>query len=164
MNTQKIYSDMKSENDFTQIIKTCLNECGVKNKKLAYNLLDAFLQWFALIPMLKQNEKLQMIREIDPIWHAMILNTKFYREFCNKYVGHYVDHDPTDVGIEEGKEEYARFTLKLLEQEYPTNINKYLYFLEQGATCCVGSGACGDIDSDGDAFANSNKEYSLVLH
>ncbi len=149
MDSQKLYFRMKSENDFADILKTSVRECGVKNIEHADKLLDAFLQWFSLIPTLKQHQKLQMIREIDPVWHALILNTKFYRKFCEKYIGHFVDHDPTDVEIEEGKEEYASFTLNLLEKNFPTNINKYLYFLEEGATCCTQSGACGDSGEHG---------------
>jgi hypothetical protein len=146
---------MKSENDFTSILKTSVKECGVRNFEHADKLLDAFLQWFSLIPSLKRNERLQMIREIDPIWHSFVLNTKFYRNFCEKYIGHFVDHDPTDVELEEGKQEYASFTLRMLEKNFPTTINKYLYFLEEGATCCTGSGACGDIDTGGGDASNA---------
>jgi len=164
MDSQQLYFRMKAENDFSPILNTSV-ECGVKNIEYADKLLDAFLQWFSLIPGLKENQKLQMIREIDPIWHALILNTKFYRVFCEKYIGHFVDHDPTDVELEEGKEAYASFTLRLLEKNFPTNINKYLYFLEAGATCCTGSGACGDIDTgdhDGAVAKSDSRLKELV--
>lgn len=148
---------MKSENDFTPVLLTATRECGVRNVKKANQLLDAFLQWFSLIPLLQQGQKLQMIREIDPIWHSMILHTKFYRSFCRTYIGQFIDHDPTDVDIETSKTEYANFTLNLLEKTYGSAVNKYLYFLEEGATCCVGF--CDDIGSGDDDGGIARTEF-----
>jgi hypothetical protein len=103
--------------------------------------LDAFLQWFSLVPQPKEGESLQMLKSVDRIWHAFILNTKLYRAFYQKYIGFYVDHDPLDSEDESlPKAEYARFTLSLLEDEFGSEINPYLKLLEEGATCCMGCG------------------------
>jgi hypothetical protein len=159
MDSEKLYYRMKSENDFTPILTTAVRECGVENLEHADRLLDAFLQWFSIIPSVKESQKLQMIREVDPIWHALILNTKFYRNFCSTYIGKFIDHDPTDVELEEGKEEYARFTLSLLRKTFSTNLNEHLCLLAGGATCCFSSGCGsdpvgGDDDGGGDARTN----------
>jgi len=37
---------------------------------------------------------LQSMREIDEIWHEFILHTKDYSEFCQRYFGEYVHHQP----------------------------------------------------------------------
>ncbi len=34
------------------------------------------------------------MRDIDTMWHAFILNTRAYRDFCTKYFGVYMDHEP----------------------------------------------------------------------
>ena len=158
MDSLELYYRMKSENDFTPILTTSVRECGVESLEYADKLLDAFLQWFSLIPSLKASQKLQMIREVDPIWHALILNTKFYRKFCITYIGNFVDHDPTDVELEEGKVEYARFTLSLLRKTFPTNLNENLRLLAGGATCCFSAGCgndpVGGDDDGGDARTN----------
>ncbi len=35
-------------------------------------------------------------RVIDPFWHAHILHTEQYMEFCNRVVGEYMHHQPLD--------------------------------------------------------------------
>jgi hypothetical protein len=135
-----LYTRMKSENDFTPILVTAIREVGVPPEK-SEAFLDAFLQWFALIPQLKSGESLQMLKSVDRIWHAFILNTKLYRGFCQKYIGFYVDHDPLDSEDESlPRAEYARLTLSLLEDAFGAEVNPYLRLLEEGATCCMGCG------------------------
>ncbi len=33
--------------------------------------------------------------EIDEMWHWFILNTRAYREYCQRYFGYFIDHLPT---------------------------------------------------------------------
>lgn len=33
-------------------------------------------------------------KEVDIFWHYHILNTKHYREFCDKHFGRFIDHIP----------------------------------------------------------------------
>ena len=32
--------------------------------------------------------------QVDQVWHALILNTVRYREFCQEFIGRFVDHLP----------------------------------------------------------------------
>ncbi len=41
-------------------------------------------------------------REIDEIWHMFILHTKDYADFCSKYFGVFLHHQPCDAS--EGKD------------------------------------------------------------
>lgn len=137
---QELYSRMKRK-DFSAIIDTAVRECGVKTRDRAEKLLDAFLQWFALIPEAVPTQPLQMLRSVDRIWHAMILNTAFYREFCNEFVGGFVDHNPLDVVRDaSGKRTYADHTLMLVERTYGEGANAALYLLREDVTCCCGCG------------------------
>ncbi len=138
---QELYRRMKTK-DFSVVIDTAVRECGVKTHERAHELLDAFLQWFALIPEATTIEPLQMLRSVDRIWHAMILNTVFYREFCKEFVGGFVDHNPMDVVRDaSGKRAYADHTLMLVERTYGDGANPALYALREDVTCCCG---CGD--------------------
>ena len=137
-NPVALYMEMKKR-DFSSILDTAVRECGVKTPERARELLDAFLQWFSLIPQSTPAHPLQMLRSVDRIWHAMILNTVFYRKFCDDFVGGFVDHNPMDVVQNStGKEEYARHTLELLERSYGVNVNKELLELKEDTTCCSG--------------------------
>jgi hypothetical protein len=39
----------------------------------------------------------QCMEPFDEIWHTFILHTADYRDFCNKYFGRMIDHNPTPV-------------------------------------------------------------------
>lgn len=137
-NSSLRYAEMKKM-DFTPIIDTAVKECGVKTKERADELLDAFLQWFSLVSMATPEQPLQMLRSVDRIWHAMVLNTAFYREFCDTFAGGFVDHNPLDVVRNAAnKEQYARFTLDLIKKEFGKNANKALFDLRENVTCCCG--------------------------
>lgn len=135
---QERYLEMKKW-DYSPIIETALRECGVKSRERAEELLDAFLQWFALIPETTQEQPLQMLRSVDRIWHAMVLNTAFYREFCDAFIGSFVDHDPLDVVRDPtAKRGYADFTLALANRAYGAHVNPALCDLREDVTCCIG--------------------------
>lgn len=91
----------------------------------------------------------QSTKLIDEMWHTFILFTKEYHEFCDKYFGRYVHHDPTtrseydrtireyesnpDAVIEGNKIFFARqyeFIYDVLEEEtlvkwYDTYLERY---------------------------------------
>ena len=136
-----LYQRMKCHG-YEAIIQTAMRECGVKTRKRADELLDAFLQWFALIPLASPEHPLQMARSVDRIWHAMVLNTVFYRDFCRRFAGSFIDHNPLDVesNSQEQKQEYAQYTLALLAEEFGTEVSLDLLDMTQDITCCIGCG------------------------
>lgn len=141
-NSRELYQRMKSEMDFSPVLKTIMREMPETPREKIETWMDAFLQWFSLIPNTTVGEPIQMLKTVDRVWHAFILNTKFYRQFCQTYIGCYVDHDPLDA--EDGtlpKKAYAQNTLRLLEQHFGNEISPPLLFLHEEATCCLG---CSD--------------------
>ncbi len=147
---RKLYEQM-SQWDYTPIIQTAVRECGVKSEERAKQLLKAFLQWFALIPQTTQERPIHMLRSVDRIWHAMVLNTAFYRQFCLEFAGRFVDHNPLDVvNDSKTKREYADHTLSLITQAYGRNVHPELLNLREDVTCCIG---CGNVDLDQDVPA-----------
>lgn len=150
-----LYQLMKAENDFAPVIKTAVKECGVKDDETANLLLDGFLQLFSLIPKLGENDKLHMIKSVDPIWHAFVLNTSFYREFCDKYIGFFVDHDPMDGNTEKSKRKVADYTLNLVKKEFGAQVSTQLLSPKQGATYYIG------LEKDSHTVAFRPKEFSI---
>lgn len=99
--------------------------------------LDALLQWFAVIPDAEEGRALQMIESVDVVWHAFILNTGLYKDFCNRFVGIFVDHDPIEaVNQEVPRREYAEYTYTLLTQAFGDRLNKRFADLRELLTCC----------------------------
>jgi hypothetical protein len=142
INSRELYYRMKRETDFSPIRDTASREYPDASSDKIAKWLDAFLQWFSLIPNLEPGERIQMLRTVDRIWHAFVLNTKFYRDFCNRYIGCFVDHNPLDAeGDNLTKKAYAQRTLDLLEEQFGNETNEALLFLHEEWTCCMG---CGD--------------------
>ncbi len=136
--SRALYKRLKSK-DYGIILETAIAEFGVKGLPRAVELLDAFLQWFALVPSTVDGQPLQMLRSVDRIWHAMIVNTAFYRNFCLDAVGEFIDHNPLDVVRNaELKQEYATHTLILLNRAYGNRLNPALRALNENVTCCCG--------------------------
>lgn len=139
---RELYRRMKAV-DFSAIISTVLRESNIKTSEEIESLLDAFLQWFSLVPEALDGKPLQMLESVDPIWHAMILNTAFYRKFCDEFIGEFVDHNPMDVtqNTRAVKRAYADHTLALLRRTYGDSVNPALLSLHDSITCCCG-GSC----------------------
>lgn len=53
-----------------------------------------FLRFFALATYL--NISVAPNSGIDSFWHELILDTKFYRDFCNRHCGYFFHHEPFD--------------------------------------------------------------------
>ena len=138
-----LYRRMRAT-DFAPILQTAMREPGAPTQEELNSLLDAFLQWFSLIPEALDGKPLQMLESVDRIWHAMILNTAFYRRFCDEFIGEYVDHNPMDVtqNTRAMKMAYADHTLVLLKRTYGIRVHPALLALHESITCCCG-GSCG---------------------
>jgi hypothetical protein len=83
--------------DFSSVYYTAVKDCGVPNEQRAQELMVALFQWFAVIPSLKKGEWHAVLEsDVDQIFHALILNTKVYLDFCFKHLGEFVHHTPLD--------------------------------------------------------------------
>lgn len=145
---RQIYFEMKRSFDFTPVIETALREYPELDRVKAESLLDAFLQWFSLVPSMPEGGTLQMLHSVDRMWHALILNTKIYRELCDRFIGRFVDHDPTDVMDDElPKAEYAEYTFRLLKESFGDDLNHALTYLSGKVTCCCNGSKTSSIRS-----------------
>jgi hypothetical protein len=128
---------MQSSEDYSVIAQTMQKEFKVSEQR-ANQLIAAFLQWFSLVPFLgPQDGPLQMTQSVDMAWHAMIINTAFYRRFCDQYIGYYVDHDPLDMlNQTAAKQDFAEKTFKRLQIAFGESLHpEWLNVAE--VTCCL---------------------------
>lgn len=83
--------------DFDQAITDSYLEKGIFNLKLYYVV--------ALLDPLNEHA---VSRFVDPFWHAHILHTEEYIDFCNEVFNQYIQHKPLD---EEDEKENAQVNI-----------------------------------------------------
>ena len=124
------------------VIKRTKNNLGFtessdyKIKILEVGLKDYFyaVKTLKVLPMNNKN--------IDELWHNFILDTKEYREFCENYIGFFIDHEPfideVEMTPKETSElkcnilnnipsEWKRNRHSILTSYKPSNSNKVTY-------------------------------------
>jgi hypothetical protein len=69
--------------------------------------IDALKVYYVLALVDPLNEH-AVSDEIDRFWHAHILHTRQYRDFCERVFGQYIDHDPLDHSVIDDVEYLAR--------------------------------------------------------
>lgn len=56
--------------------------------------LEGEFRKFAKLWVLEPNQMAVPSEMVDPYWHAFVLDTPRYREFCNTVFGTFIDHNP----------------------------------------------------------------------
>ena len=91
----------------------------VKAAKTAIALYRNFLYL-----LLKYPDKLILpSQEIDEVWHAHILHTREYREFCDLVFGRYIDHSPSEHKLN------AQF--EVMQDLYNTEFGNYIFHIRR---------------------------------
>ena len=137
-----------AEFDFSPIVRYLQRED--KNhwtEEKAISELENFKQFFALrsvanFPIIPLKE------DIDEVWHACILHTKFYIRLCKSLYGKYVHHSPSD-GTEEGRQKnktgFQKTTALFKEvtgQSY-AELTKKVADCDDCSSCCIDCTGCG---------------------
>jgi hypothetical protein len=119
-----LYDEMREHFDYSQIVWTMRRYNPEMTEDRANQLLDAFLQWISLAPLNTPAQWITMFKtDVEEAFHCFVLNTRLYRDFCNRFLGFFFHHDPL---VEESGPEIdaaARFTLENLEQSFGSGIN-----------------------------------------
>lgn len=129
------------------------------------NLKTAKIHWIETLKFLDlcsdSNFGCVPSKVVDEVWHTFILHTKAYRDFCNEYLGKFIDHNPTST--KEVSFEKYKNTIELLNDRFG-EINKEVW-LTSSSLCDSGSdsGSGGDCDgsscdsgSDGGSSCSSS--------
>lgn len=124
---ENLFNQMKKENDFTIILNTAREKYGVPADE-AETYLDAFLQWFSLLPLVNRKRLYVMLEgRVDDIFHSFILdNDSFYQEFCQRYIGRYMGHHPKDLQSPEALEDGVQNTLEMFQEYYGEKLHPEL--------------------------------------
>jgi hypothetical protein len=113
---------LESRVDFIPVVRTAVLDLGVTPAVRALDAVDAFLQWFSLVPISNRIGHYVMLRgDVDRIWHAMILNTALYRQVCRRYMGGFIDHHSNSGCPRAG---WVLETVSLLESEFEANLHQ----------------------------------------
>lgn len=123
-----LYHGMLATAPRDAVLRTAIEDFGVPVAD-ADMLFDGFLQWIAALTTRGPDEKYVMLKsDIDRIFHAFILNTRLYREFCDEHLGRFVDHHPvTGDGVRPDVET----TVRLLRAAYGDDLNPFLALWER---------------------------------
>jgi hypothetical protein len=123
-----LFADMVDDPARTAVIRTAVSDFGVLEEE-ADLLFDAFLQWIAALPARPEGQRYVMLKsDVDRIFHAFILNTEAYREFCNRYLGRFVDHHPVTG---DGAQVDVENTVRVLRASYGSDLNPFLVSWER---------------------------------
>jgi hypothetical protein len=144
---RELYRRMRREFDFSQIVWTMLRYNPEMTRERAEELLDAFLQWLALVPSNTENAYVVMFQTpVEEAFHSFVLNTRRYEEFCKRFLGFFFHHDPLIEESGPGVEKLARYTVETLRNEFGDELHPELRRWQAEFTAgtykiaCVGPG------------------------
>ena len=92
-----LYQEMKSFN-VRPVISLLKRERWLEDDDAISDAIDGLLQWFAGHAVYKHELPYVMMNgNVDKAFHAFILNTRLYADFCKKHVGFFINHTPLDA-------------------------------------------------------------------
>ena len=114
-----LYDEMLEGFNFSAVLRTMTRMDESLSSAAAEELLHAYLQWVSIIPAVGQGKCAAMLDSpVETACHAFVLNTKLYQEFCEKYLGFFLHHEPFDGETTADSDSLAHSTLSLLESQY----------------------------------------------
>lgn len=115
----ELFDRMKLHFDYEQILWTMMRYDENQTRERATELLDSFLQWFSLLPAIQPGGTYVMLKTpVEEAFHAFVLNTRLYQEFCQQFLGTFFHHDPVTEERAPELVDGIRYTVELLEKTY----------------------------------------------
>ena len=87
------------EHDYSGVVRKVREEMARVGARVSNDWLNAgvlALKRYYAIALIDGTNMHAVSDAVDPFWHAHILHTRQYREFCDQIADHYLDHDPLD--------------------------------------------------------------------
>lgn len=162
-----LYETMRTE-DFSFVVATMLQNKTAKNEVEAEALVDAFLQWAALVPSIEPGKLYIMLNTpVDDAFHAFLEHAERYERFCKTHLGFVVQHHPVEahVGLDLGAG--VQYTLDLLEERYGAGLHPALkdWRAQVEAGCSVVScSACDSVDLKGKTVLAALPNGATLMH
>jgi hypothetical protein len=80
-------------------------------------------------------------REVDHGWHAFILHTREYADFCSRVAGHFIHHAPEDPGADRARAAARTEMTAEVMRRTGLAVDDELWAVGQGA-CSADCGRC----------------------
>lgn len=135
--TVVLYDTMQQDVPTNLLVTTIKREHPHLSEETIRCRIDALLQWMATLPLARKDGKtFQMIETVDVAWHAFILHTRQYADFCAKFFGNFIHHDPPE-NYDEDRTADAQYTLARISNEFGNQLNPELKnLLSDDVKCC----------------------------
>lgn len=98
-------------------------------------MIDEYKKYIFLVTKYP-NIGIPMSSRVDDIWHAHIVSTHNYQDFCNQIAGRYINHIPVinDDEVNALSERYINNTRVLMEKYF--GINEHFWPIDSSFACC----------------------------
>jgi len=114
-------------------------ECGYEEA------LEAFLETAKFLYLCKDSDFLVPSRQIDDVWHELILCTREYQKFCEEFLGTFIHHSPELPGEEVTTNLYSQGYEKTLLLVAQNGVVNPKYWKTTNAEAkCGGAGCSSD--------------------
>ncbi len=139
--------------DLSQVFAFMIREGYAETMESASCQMDGALQWLAAHAV-KCHDPVPYVMlsgNVDNAWHAFLLNTRVYLEFCEKHVGFFIHHMPMDVEsanvyvVQGGIEYTVNHLREVFGDDLAPGLKRWVTNLDNGdiwitAVSCVGNG------------------------
>jgi hypothetical protein len=128
-----------------EIASNILLECPLLSEKIINNVslpankvTDGLAETIKFLCLCSStNETLTPSKVVDDVWHELILFTRTYEQFCQKYLTRFIHHQPS----KSPQSEYAQYQKTLLKY-----LNEFgqpdPYYWPEAGICEADCGAC----------------------
>lgn len=93
---KSFFSHIQKFESFDPIVRTLVREKIFNDEVQARYMIDGFMQWFCTGAVKKTKSFVMFNGPLDQVFHAMILNSKWYFDFCTTFTGVYTHHEPVE--------------------------------------------------------------------
>lgn len=118
--------------------------------EMAHSIFEDTLRFLYLASKTKQ--ALVPTKSIDIGWHAFLMFTRDYQEFCKNHLGQFVHHCPVTSETSTPKVDMAAHTFELARREFGTELSEHWNYVDIHAADCSpdtgggGNECCPDYD------------------
>jgi len=80
------------------LIRDRLIRTGALPRGLVADAVLEFRRWIGL-RIIEPRERSVFSRDVDEVWHAFVLHTRLYADFCDRVFGSFIHHNPSVGGF-----------------------------------------------------------------
>ena len=151
--------------NFDKFVKLATKELRKQGIELSDDYLgraEIALKMYYILPIIDPVNFHAVSDTLDPFWHAHVLHTAEYTQFCRTAVGDYMPHEPLDHDDEPTVELVTRmylYTVECMEKIF-VSYDKEFYPSNpvSSQVCCCHVGACEN------TVSYSTTPYALFPH